>query len=159
MLTLAGCTTNSAPVPPPAAAAPPATVAQPAAARGDVQAINDEFMAHFREAIAGHENEPAEKVFNNIQWLKTTPAERFLRIMNGGYSRALGVSCLHCHAETDFASDEKRPKRAAREMAVMHRSINEQLKKMENLASDADARAISCIVCHRGEVNPMASLK
>ena len=37
--------------------------------------------------------------------------------MNYGYSRALGVSCMHCHVEQDFASDEKRPKRAAREMA------------------------------------------
>jgi hypothetical protein len=40
---------------------------------------------------------------------------------------------MHCHVETGFSSDEKRPKRAARQMAVMHHSINDQLRKMENL--------------------------
>jgi formate-dependent nitrite reductase cytochrome c552 subunit len=77
--------------------------------------------------------------------------------MNGGYSRALGVSCNHCHVEQDFASDDKRPKRAAREMAVMHRMINEQLKKMQNLETKSEERAINCATCHRGAINPMSS--
>jgi formate-dependent nitrite reductase cytochrome c552 subunit len=88
-------------------------------------------------------------------WLKTIPADLFLRIMNGGYSRALGVSCTHCHVEEDFSSDEKRPKRAAREMARMHRMINEQLQKMENLERPADERSINCSTCHRGAVSPL----
>ena len=121
------------------------------------QEINDRFVKQFSERIAGRENEPAERVFKNIQWLKGVPAGRFLRIMNGGYSRALGVSCNHCHVEQDFASDDKRPKRAAREMAVMHRMINEQLKKMQHLETKTDERAISCIICHRGAINPMSS--
>jgi hypothetical protein len=47
------------------------------------------------ESIAGRENDPAGRVFKNmrIEWLKTTPARRLLDIMNGGYARALGVSC------------------------------------------------------------------
>jgi hypothetical protein len=121
------------------------------------QETNDRFVKQFLERIAGRENEPAERVFKNIQWLKGVPAGRFLRIMNGGYSRALGVSCNHCHVEQDFASDDKRPKRAAREMAVMHRMINEQLKKMQNLETKSEERAINCATCHRGAINPMSS--
>jgi formate-dependent nitrite reductase cytochrome c552 subunit len=69
----------------------------------------------------------------------------------------LGVTCTHCHVEQDFSSEDKRPKRAAREMAVMHRMINEQLKKMENLETKVEDRAINCTTCHRGAINPMAS--
>ena len=76
--------------------------------------------------------------------------------MESGYSRALGVTCLHCHVERNFASDDKRPKRAAREMAAMHRMINQQLAKMENLESNPQNRAINCSTCHRGAINPMA---
>jgi hypothetical protein len=42
-------------------------------------------------------------------------------------------------------------------MAAMHRMINEQLKKMQNLESKAEGRAINCSTCHRGAINPMAS--
>jgi Photosynthetic reaction centre cytochrome C subunit len=130
----------------------------PAAAQANPnQELNDRFVKQFAERIAGRENEPAEKVFKNIQWLKSTPAGRFLRIMNEGYSRALGVSCTHCHVEQDFASDDKRPKRAAREMAVMHRAINDQLAKMQNLDLKPEQRFINCSTCHRGAINPLAS--
>jgi hypothetical protein len=113
-----------------------------------VQEINDRFVKQWLERIAGKQNDPAEQVFKNIQWLKGVPAGRFLSIMNGGYSRALGVTCTHCHVEQDFASDDKRPKLAAREMAVMHRMINEQLRKMQNLQSKpAESRAINCSTC------------
>ena len=77
--------------------------------------------------------------------------------MNAAYSRALGVSCTHCHVEQNFASDDKRPKRAAREMAAMHRMIIEQLGKMQNLETKAQERAINCSTCHRGAINPMAT--
>jgi hypothetical protein len=123
---------------------------------GAVQHVNDQFVKTWSQRIAGHENEPAEKVFKNIQWLKNVPASTFLNIMDIGYRRALGVTCTHCHVETDFASDDKRPKRAAREMAVMHRSINDQLRKMQNLTTDSDKRSINCTFCHRGMINPNA---
>lgn len=119
------------------------------------QEINDRFVKQVRERIAGHEKEPAEQVFKNIQQLKGVPAGRLLLIMNLGYSRALGVNCTHCHVEQDFSSDDKRPKRAAREMAVMHRMINEQLKQMKNL-EPKENRAINCSTCHRGAIDPMA---
>jgi Photosynthetic reaction centre cytochrome C subunit len=78
-------------------------------------------------------------------------------IMNAGYSRALGVTCSHCHVEEDFSSDDKRPKRAAREMAAMHRSINDQLAKMQNLEASPQGHFINCSTCHRGSVDPLAT--
>ena len=121
------------------------------------QAVNERLLKQLTDRIKGRENDAAEQVFKNIQipWLKTVPAGLFLRIMNGGYSRALGVSCTHCHVEEDFSSDDKRQKRAAREMARMHRMINEQLGKMENLEAPAAERSINCSTCHRGAVSPL----
>ena len=120
-----------------------------------IQSTNDRFVADILKKIAGHETEPSGQVFQNIQMFKTTPARTLLAIMNVGYAQALGVACTHCHSENDFSSDDKRPKRAAREMAAMHRSINDQLSKMQNLATPAtENRSVNCSVCHRGKVNP-----
>jgi hypothetical protein len=115
---------------------------------------NEAAVTEWKKRIAGRENEPAERVFKNVQFMKTARASVFLTIMDGGFCRALGVTCSYCHVEGDFSSDEKRTKRAAREIQSMHRMINQQLAKMENLQTDADRRAISCILCHRGEAIP-----
>ena len=95
-------------------------------------------------------------MFKNIQLevLKKAPAARLLLIMNLGYSRALGVNCKYCHEEDNFSKDDKRPKRAAREMAVMHFSINQQLAKMKELESNPQGHFINCSTCHRGSVKP-----
>ena len=120
------------------------------------QKINDKFVEQHKANIAGREGEPAARVFKNIRFplFKKIPAADLLDIMNGGYSRALGVTCTHCHVETDFSSDEKRTKRAAREMAEMHRGINQRLLRMRNLASDGEERFINCASCHRGSTRP-----
>lgn len=153
-LLIAACTTTA----PPQTATPPAP--QPTAARTPFrnpnQEINDRYVQQIAERIAARKSEPAAHVFQNVQLegLKTVPAETFLVIMDVGYSRALGVSCTQCHDDQKFASDEKRPKRAAREMAVMHRMINQQIRQMENLKSPTDERSINCFVCHRGTLDP-----
>ena len=123
---------------------------------GAIQDANDRFEREQAEKIAGREKEPAERVFKNIrlEWFKKVPARQLLDIMNGGYSRALGVRCTHCHVERDFASDERRPKRAAREMAAMHWNVNQALAKMENLEAAPDERFINCATCHRGRLDP-----
>ena len=126
---------------------------------GSVQETNDAYVEQIKRQIAGHEQEPTEQVFKNIQWLKGIPAGRLLLIMNLGYSRALGVTCTHCHVESDFSKDEKRPKRAAREMAAMHRSINDQLSKMQNLEPSPKGHFINCTTCHRGSIDPMSTEK
>jgi photosynthetic reaction center cytochrome c subunit len=122
------------------------------------QQSNDAFVRQIVARMGTRQNEPAEQVFQNIQWLKGVRAGQLLAIMNQGYSRALGVACTHCHDEQDWASDRKRPKRAAREMAAMHRQINAQLAKMAHLATPSTAnRAINCATCHRGATNPRGS--
>jgi hypothetical protein len=136
--------------------APTATVPARTTTVSPTQQINNRYASDVSARIAGHEKDPAEKVFKNVQipWLKNVPAETFLAIMNEGYSRALGVTCKHCHDDHDFASDAKRTKLAAREMAVMHHAINEQLVKMQHLELTKEERFINCRTCHRGAINP-----
>ena len=95
-------------------------------------------------------------MFKNVQVLKKTPAAKFLLIMNLGYSKALGVTCEHCHVKEDFSKDDKRPKRCARDMQLMHSDINQQLVKMQNLEPNPNGHFINCSTCHRGQIDPMA---
>ncbi len=109
------------------------------------------------EAIKGKEDKPASEVFKNVQILKDVPAGRFLRIMDMGYSRSLGVGCEHCHSEDRWESDDKRPKRAAREMIILVRDINEDLGAMEEI--DNTEPAVNCTTCHRGYVKPALQMR
>jgi len=133
--------------------APTAPVKPPAPSSEET---NDRFVQEIASRIVGRELEPAGQVFKNmrIEWLKTTPARQWLDVMNVGYARALGVRCTHCHVEGDFSSDDKRSKRAAREMALMHWTINQTLGKMKDLKSGPDERLINCATCHRGATRP-----
>jgi Photosynthetic reaction centre cytochrome C subunit len=133
--------------------------ASPSVPPASIQEFNDRLVQQLSKRIEGREDQPAERVFKNIklEWLKRVRAKQLLDIMNGGYARALGVRCTHCHVEDDFASDDKRPKRAAREMATMHWDINQRLAKMGNLDSAPEDRFINCATCHRGAADPNAS--
>jgi len=137
-----------------AAPATQATASQSSRSGAEAPLNNVETVRRLRASIAGREQEPAGQVFKNVQFLRNTPAGTFLTIMNAGYSTALGVACSHCHDESDFASDAKRPKRAAREMQMLHRAFNDGLREMKEADTPSDARAISCITCHRGAVKP-----
>jgi hypothetical protein len=148
----------AAPVVTPAAGAPSTATPAPAARVNPNQEENDQIARAVSERIAGRENEPAERVFKNIQSLKGMPAGRFVRVMNMGYSRALGVSCLHCHFGQDYSSDEKRQKRAAREMMAMNKMINERLRSLQNLEGKPEEKFVNCTTCHRGQTDPNAGL-
>ena len=114
-------------------------------------------LSKLRESIAGKENEPAEKVFKNIQLLKGIPAARLLRIMELGYSRSLGVTCTHCHVPGEWEKDEKPTKQIARDMSAMVTAINTQhLKQIKNLKSENPV--INCTTCHRGQIKPALNL-
>ena len=120
-----------------------------------IQRDNDERVREVLASITGKEQLPAGQVFTNVKFLAGTNARTMVGIMNGGYAKALGVRCTHCHVEGDYASDDKRPKRAAREMQTMHRMINQQLGQMKEIKTPATAnRAINCALCHRGSVIP-----
>jgi ABC-type transporter MlaC component len=131
-----------------------AFTASPAGQTSTAQQHNDAVVARLTAEIAGHEREPSGQVFENVQYLKNTEARTLLNIMDIGYARALGVTCDYCHDERDFASDEKRPKKAAREMQAMHRAFNDSLRAMKNLTSEVDDRPITCYTCHRGQIKP-----
>lgn len=116
-----------------------------------------EALAKLREQIKGKESEPAEKVFKNIQMMKTIPAGRLLAIMEMGYARSLGANCTHCHVPEKWESEEKPTKQIAREMMAMVGKINgELLKNIKNLKSESPT--VNCTTCHRGQVKPALNL-
>lgn len=114
-------------------------------------------IAKLNEQIKGKENEPAEKVFKNIQLLKGIPAGRMLKIMEFGYARSLGVNCTHCHVSGNWESEDKNTKQVARDMVAMMGQINGNLlKNIKNLKSATPT--VNCTTCHRGQTTPGLNL-
>jgi hypothetical protein len=110
---------------------------------------------------AGQDDPEAPK---NLKVLpKNISQEELFSIMKG-YSAALGVKCVECHAGTptadgkmdfDFASDAKAEKEIARQMIRMVSAINgKYLKKI----GGGQFEQISCVTCHRGSLKPMVSV-
>ncbi|MFV1885188.1 MAG: c-type cytochrome [Balneola sp.] len=114
-------------------------------------------LADLREQIKGREDEPSSEVYKNIEFLKNVPAGRLLRIMEVGYSRSLGVTCIHCHNPEDWSSDEKKEKIITRKMSEMGRTINTEL--LRNIEEFSDRRvAVNCTTCHRGDTKPALNM-
>lgn len=116
-------------------------------------------LAKLREQIKGRENEPADKVFKNLQtpFLKASDAGRVLAVMEIAYARSLGVTCTHCHTPEKWEAEDKTQKQTARDMAAMMARINgELLKGIKNLKSPTPT--INCTTCHRGETKPALNL-
>jgi hypothetical protein len=125
-------------------------------------AERDSLMNEVMKSIAGKEQVAAESVFKDIQTFKGRPAGSIPRLMNYGFGRSLGVSCYHCHAKGDWAKDEKKQKRIARDMSRMTAAINsEYLAKIEGLRDSTQAGGgpdrgptVNCSTCHRGSIHP-----
>ncbi len=114
-------------------------------------------LAALRESIKGREQEPAEKVFKNIQSLKGMPARSVLGIMQMGFSRSLGVDCTHCHTPGKWEAEDKSQKQIARDMWAMVLQLNgTTFKSMKNLKSPNPT--VNCTTCHRGEIKPALNL-
>ena len=116
-------------------------------------------IAKLREQIKGRENEPAEKVFKNLQtpMLKSGPAARILGVMEMGFARSLGVDCTHCHVPDKWEAEDKAQKQVARDMTAMVVRINgELLKNVKNLKSPSPI--VNCTTCHRGAIKPAVNL-
>lgn len=107
--------------------------------------------------LGANAKKPAGEVFKNVTLLKDVPADRFLRIMDMGYRQSLGVSCDYCHVEDRWEADEKRAKRAAREMIVLTRTINETLGQLTEI--DTQDASVNCTTCHRGYVKPAVQMR
>lgn len=122
--------------------------------------LADERARYVRDVLAtieGREDEPAGEVFEDVEQLEDVPAGRFLRIMDMGFGRSLGVSCTHCHTPDDWAASDSMAKRVARQMIVMSRRINEELlPAVEGIRSERPT--VNCTTCHRGEPEPALSL-
>ena len=83
-------------------------------AQGTTGSASEQKLAEVARQIAGRESKPAEKVFKNIQRLQGIEAARLLRAMNS-WSRALDVSCTHCHVVDQWEKDDKTAKQTARQ--------------------------------------------
>src|SRR5271156_4869322 len=83
----------------------------------------------------------ADKAYMNVAGLGDIPADQLLPAMRY-MTFALGVRCEYCHVQDNFESDEKAPKKRAREMMKMMFAIDN--------GSFGGHRAVTCYTCHRG---------
>jgi len=109
------------------------------------------YMAIMNERIKGKEKMPVDSVFTDLKVLGGFPAENLVLAMNS-WSRALGVSCGHCHNTDNFSSDEKQKKLIAREMVEMQKMIGAKLKTINGLS---ERPIVNCTTCHRGDLKPV----
>lgn len=92
-------------------------------------------------------SKPAEEVYKNIQVLKGVPAEQIIPAMEF-ITSSLGVGCEHCHVRGKFDSDDKKPKKIARQMMKMMFAINQN--------NFEGHRQVTCYSCHRGTLKPIS---
>jgi len=88
--------------------------------------------------------------FENIQVLTDMSDGDIQRLMQSWGRQLGGVNCFECHVQGDFASDEIPRKVAARNMARMVRSLNEnffQSPEFESIGREAE-----CFMCHQGSM-------
>ena len=156
---------SPAPAPAPAQTRPASTTAaapgggagaarRPRPSRDSVTKARAFYVAQVLQSIAGRENEPAERVFKNVQVLKGLTAAQLVHTMDEEYGRALSFSCTNCHrlnAATTWASDTANDKVRARAMQVMVNDINHSyLPKLY----PKDTPKVNCMSCHRGYNEP-----
>lgn len=122
----------------------------PIAFTDSLQADRQKYIEKIKLAIKGKEQITVDSIFDNLQVLGGFPAENLVFAMEA-WSKALGVSCGHCHRTDDFASDEKKQKSIARDMVNLGTMINERLKTIDGLSKRP---IVNCISCHRGALKP-----
>ena len=126
--------------------------------RDSMAKLRSVYVAQIMQQIAGHENEPAERVFKNVQVLKGITAAELVHKMDQDYAVALSWNCTNCHrlaAQGNFASDTATDKRRARFMQIMTDSINNvTLPKLY----PKNTPKVSCVTCHRGYNEPPEKL-
>jgi hypothetical protein len=81
----------------------------------------------------------------NLKVLKVATGPEVSQIMRT-FTAGLGVQCIHCHVQGNFASDENPKKEVARQMIRMSQVINANFP-------DGKMR-VTCYTCHRGEAEP-----
>lgn len=97
-----------------------------------------------KQDAAKQEKRPAPNP-TNLKVLKVTTGAEVSQIMRT-FTGGLGVQCIYCHVQGNYASDENPKKGTARQMIVMMQKIN---------AGFNDGKMhVSCYTCHRGEAEP-----
>ncbi len=81
----------------------------------------------------------------NLKILKVSSGAEVRQIM-ATFTTGIGVQCVYCHVQGNFASDENPKKEVARHMITMTQTINGNF-------SEGKLR-VSCYTCHRGEPEP-----
>lgn len=117
--------------------------------------------AAFFVSIAPALAQPAAETYTNLKVLPKDIAPAELRGMMAGFTRALGVRCIHCHVGEEgkpfqpgaFALDDKPEKTKARAMIQMTRDLNEKYLAALT-ARVTPAVGVQCITCHRGARQP-----
>jgi ribosomal protein L15 len=114
------------------------------------------------QAPAGGAQQPGG--FTNLQvWPKDTSRAVIMQFMNA-FDDSLGITCDYCHVQRDgkfdFASDDKREKRVARQMILLRDSINVVLPAIVGKPAGAGPTSgeghegmpvrVLCSSCHRG---------
>ncbi len=110
---------------------------------------NAQYAQELHDWLGARADQPAAKVFENIEVMKDLPAGRLIAIMENGFAPGLGVGCDFCHDVNDWASDTKTPKRTARAMWRMNGGIRDQLREIAGPEA-----SITCYTCHRGRKKP-----
>jgi photosynthetic reaction center cytochrome c subunit len=91
----------------------------------------------------------ATAVYKNVQVLTDVSAAEFMRTQQAITQWvAPQQGCSFCHAGTDYASDAKATKIAARAMLRMTRHLN------GDWASHVAPAGVTCFTCHRGQPVP-----
>lgn len=105
--------------------------------------------------------QPPQSSFKNLRVLPKDITQEGIDSIMGGFTRALGVRCVHCHVgeegkpmrRQDFQLDDKVTKRKARLMIQMTQDLND--KYIANLESHANPPIrVQCATCHRGTTQP-----
>ncbi len=81
----------------------------------------------------------------NLKVLKVSSGAEVGQIMRT-FTTGLGVQCVYCHVQGNFASDDNPKKDAARRMITMTQQINGNFP--------GGKMVVSCYTCHRGEAEP-----
>ena|SRR5580692_8182794 len=81
----------------------------------------------------------------NLKVLKVSTGPEVVQIMRT-FTVGLGVQCIYCHVQGNYASDENPKKEIARHMIAMTQKVNANF-------TEGKLR-VSCYTCHRGEPEP-----
>jgi hypothetical protein len=84
----------------------------------------------------------------NLKILTGMDGERVRQVMRG-WNAALGVECVSCHVQGDFASDDNPKKETARMMITLTRDINGKFTDGK--------QHVTCFTCHRGSTEPVSA--